>query len=226
MSKLHIFDMDGTLLTGSACLDLSRHMGQIAAVNDIEERWGRGEVGHVEFYELCLPLWAGLTAEDIDEVFAGSAWIEGLEDAWGDLARRGEHSAVVTLSPQFFADRLLDLGVGSAHGAEVEAGMIPDPARVLTPESKPGVARELMRRYGVGESDCVAYGDSSSDIPLFEMLEHTVAVNGTESLREVAAVAYDGPDLRAAYAAGRRLLDGDAAAADSGAPVSRTTVDR
>ena len=27
MSKLHIFDMDGTLLKGSACLELSRYSG-------------------------------------------------------------------------------------------------------------------------------------------------------------------------------------------------------
>ncbi len=220
MSKLHIFDMDGTLLTGSACLELSRHMGHIEAVNDIEERWGRGEVGHVEFYELCLPLWTGLTPDDIDEVFAGSAWIEGIAEVWADIAARGEHSAVISLSPQFFAERLLELGVGSAHGAEVEAGVAPDPARVLTPESKPGVARELMERYGVGEADCVAYGDSSSDIPLFEMLEKTVAVNGSESLRAVAAVAYEGSDLREAYAAGRRLLEGEAAPATAAHPPS------
>ena len=55
MSRLHIFDMDGTLLRGSACLELSRHMGQIDAVDEIEAKWSVGKVGHVEFYELCLP---------------------------------------------------------------------------------------------------------------------------------------------------------------------------
>ena len=45
MSKLHIFDMDGTLLTGSACLDISRHLGQIAAVDEIEARWTVGGGG-------------------------------------------------------------------------------------------------------------------------------------------------------------------------------------
>ncbi len=207
MSKLHIFDMDGTLLRGSACLELSRHMGQLDAVNEIEERWGRGEVGHVEFYELCLPLWKGLTPGDIDRVFTETAWLEGIAEVWADIARRGEHSAVISLSPQFFAERLLGWGVGSAHGAAVEAGIAPDPALVLTPESKVDVAKELMQRYGVTQADCVAYGDSSSDVPLFEMLENTVAVNATDSLRQAAAVVYDGQDLREAYAAGRRLLE-------------------
>lgn len=207
MSKLHIFDMDGTLLSGSACLEISRHMGQIEAVNEIERRWGLGQVGHVEFYDLCLPLWEGLSEADIDEVFEVTPWLDGVAAVWEDIAQRGEHSAVITLSPQFFAERLLRWGLGSAHGAAVHAGAVPDPALVLTPDSKVGVARELMERYGVTDADCLAYGDSSSDVPLFKMLHNTVSVNGTESLREVAAVSFEGSDLREAYAAGRSLLD-------------------
>lgn len=208
MSRLHIFDMDGTLLRGSACLELSRHMGHLAAVDEIEEKWSRGEVGHVEFYELCLPLWQGLTEDDIDEVFRATAWIEGIEEVWADIAKRGEHSAVITLSPQFFVDRLRHWGLGSAHGADVQAGVRPDPKLVLTPATKVDVAEELIDQHGVSLDDCVAYGDSSSDIPLFERLPNTVAVNGTDALRKVATVAYDGSDLREAYAAGRALLDG------------------
>jgi phosphoserine phosphatase len=211
LSKLHIFDMDGTLLSGSACLDISRHMGCIEAVNEIEERWGRGEVGHVEFYELCLPLWEGLTDRDVEEVFAASAWMEGIPEVFADIAERGEHSAVITLSPQFFAERLLAWGLGSAHGAGVYGGVAPDPALVSTPESKVRTWRELLAHHGLGPGDCVAYGDSASDIPLFERLSQTVAVNGTPALKKVAAVSYEGADLREAYAAGRALLAGDPA---------------
>lgn len=212
MSKLHIFDMDGTLLEGSACLDISRHVGQLEAVNDIEERWSRGEVGHVAFYELCLPLWEGLSPSDVETVFQRSAWIDGIADVFTDIARRGEHSAVITLSPQFFADLLLGWGLESAHGAGVEAGVAPRPELVLTPDSKVGVALELIERHGLVAADCVAYGDSASDIPLFGHLAHTVAVNGSAAIRGAAAVCYDGQDLREAYAAGRALLEATQAA--------------
>jgi phosphoserine phosphatase len=207
MSKLHIFDMDGTLLRGSACLDISRHMGHIEAVSEMEERWSIGGVDHLEFWEFLLPLWKGLTDPDVDEVFEATDWLDGVEEVWRDIARRGEHSAVITLSPQFFADRLLKWGLGSAHGAEVLAGVSPDPALILTPDTKVRVARELMERHGVREDDVVAYGDSASDIPLFNELPNTVSVNGTGRLREVAAATYEGPNLRAAYRAGRRLLE-------------------
>jgi phosphoserine phosphatase len=208
MSKLHIFDMDGTLLAGSACLELSRHAGHIDDVDEMEERWGRGEIGHVEFYELLLPLWKGIEDADVEEVFAGIAWLDGIEAVWRDIDARGERSVVITLSPQFFADKLLDLGLHEAYGAEVLSGEPLVPERVLTPESKVYIAVEMLERLGLGAEDTVAYGDSSSDLPLFELLENTVSVNGSESLADHAAVTYEGNDLREAYALGRQLLAG------------------
>lgn len=209
MSKLHIFDMDGTLLRGSACLELSRYVGHLDAVNEMEEAWCRGEIGHVAFYQLLCDLWKGLDDAGIDATFAATPWLDGVEAVWCDIADRGEYSAVITMSPQFFADRLLQWGVGSAHGAVVHAGVTPDPELVLFPEHKVEIATELMERYQLSPADCVAYGDSSSDIPLFESLPHTVAVNGSPGLRAVAAAAYEGSDLRDPYAIGRSLLTND-----------------
>jgi phosphoserine phosphatase len=205
VSALHVFDMDGTLLEGSACLDLSRRAGHLDTVMEVEERWVRGEVGHLEFYELLIPLWEDLTEADVDAVFAASAWLEGIEDVAADIARRGEHSAVISMSPQFFAARLR--GFETAHGASVEIGAVPVAGQVLHPETKVEITLELLERYGLGEDDCVAYGDSSSDLPLFDRLENTVAVNASAALRDVAATHYDGHDLRRAYAAGRALLE-------------------
>lgn len=198
--------MDGTLLRGNACLELSRHVGQLEAILEIEARWTRGEVGHVEFYELCLPLWKGLAAADVESVFAGVRWLDGVDEVFADIARRGEHAAVITGSPQFFAELLLARGFCSAYGAVVEAGLRPDPETVVTPESKVTIARELMREHGVAVTDCVAYGDSPSEIPLFRAMPHSVAVNASEDLKRIAAAVYDGDDLRGAYAAGRALL--------------------
>ena len=209
MTRLHIFDMDGTLLTGSACLEISKFVGQIEAVNDIEQRWGRGEVGHVEFYELCIPLWQGLTSDDVDEVFLNTPWLGGVPRVFADIAARGERSAVISLSPQFFVDRLLDWGLASAHGAGVEAGVGVDPALVLTPASKVAILEDLLTQYDLADHDTVAYGDSSSDMPLFARLTNTVSVNGTESLRAQAARHYEGSDLWSAYELGRSLLDAD-----------------
>ena len=65
MTILHVFDLDGTLLRGSACMEISSHVGQLERVESVEEAWGRGEVGHLEFYQLLLELWGELDDADL-----------------------------------------------------------------------------------------------------------------------------------------------------------------
>ncbi|MEG6510281.1 haloacid dehalogenase-like hydrolase [Methyloligella sp. 2.7D] len=208
MTKLHVFDMDGTILEGSACVHLSDHLGRLEEISVIEEGWGRGEVGHIEFYQLCQPLWVDLCAEDIATVFEKSPWRKNVERVFKDIAERGEFSAVVTLSPLFFAEMLLQWGVTSAHGAPIGPGEEVDPELVLTPDHKVPIVRRLMEEHGVDEFSCVAYGDSSSDIPLFETFSNTVAVNGSDTLKGLATKHYEGDDIWEAYQLGRSLIGG------------------
>jgi phosphoserine phosphatase len=205
VTKLHIFDMDGTLLNGSACLHISDHVGKLHEVNLIEEAWSRGEVGHIEFFERCLPLWGRISEADIEQVFTKTPWKANVSRVFGDIASRGEYSAVITLSPLFFATKLLKWGVTTAHGAEVFGGEPPDPQRVLTPHSKVEIARGLMEKYGLAAADCVAYGDSTSDIPLFKTLPHTVAIDGSAELKQLSSACYDGEDIWEAYLIGRAV---------------------
>jgi phosphoserine phosphatase len=205
VTKLHIFDMDGTLLKGSACLHISDHLGKLAEVNLIEEAWGRGEVGHVEFFELCLPLWGRISDADVEAIFAKTPWKKNIPRVFADIASRGEYSAVITLSPMFFATKLLNWGLTTAHGAEVLGGEPPDPERVLSPHSKVEIANGLLEKYRLRTSDCVAYGDASSDIPLFKMLPNTVAIDGSEALKRLASACYDGDDIWEAYLIGRSV---------------------
>lgn len=207
MTKLHIFDMDGTILDGSACVHISEHLGCLEEIRIIEEAWGRGEVGHVEFYELCLPLWKELDEGKIEEVFRKSPWRKNVAKVFKDIAARGEFSAVITLSPHFFVRHLLKWGATTTHGAEVYVDKTLDPEMVTTPEHKVSIAKKLLDLYGVDQANCIAYGDSSSDIPLFKMLSKTVAVNGSERLKSLAAACYHGDDIWEAYQIGRKLAE-------------------
>ena len=133
--------------------------------------------------------------------------MSNVELVFRDIASRGEKSAVITLSPDFFVSGLLEWGLTTAHGAVVTGGAIPDPSKVLTPQSKVTLARELMGKYGVQASNCIAYGDSASDIPLFGFLSKTVAINASSQLKHIATAGYDGNDLWEAYQIGRNLID-------------------
>jgi phosphoserine phosphatase len=210
MTVLHVFDMDGTLLRGSsASLQIARATGTAPQVAGLEAAFVAGQIDTVGFAQGVHRLWRGLTVEVVTRVYADSPWLTGIREVCADIRRRGERSAVITLSPDFFARLLLDEGVD-----EVVASRFPevpfvtpvDPAGILTPVDKVRIVEELCVRHGVFA--CVAYGDSLSDVPLFAHLGRTtVAVNADAHLVSVAGAAYVGEDLLGAYALGRSLID-------------------
>jgi len=206
MTKLHIFDMDGTLLRSTASVEISKSIGAYAAAMAVEEGWRAGQISDVEFWERCLPLWEKLDDRQIDAAFSVAPWMEGVAEVFADIAMRGEHSVVITQSPQFFVDRLLGWGAEKTYGTQVAPGFAVTEEQLISAEDKVRIVVDLLSQYGLDETSCVAYGDSTSDVPLFEWLPHTVAVNAGDHIRRLARTAYEGTDLRVAYRVGRGLL--------------------
>jgi len=211
VTALHIFDMDGTLLRGTtAATEISRRVGGLEALADLERGFAAQEITAAEFAVATHTLWGEVTGELVAEVVAAAPWIEGIEEVCRDIAARGEHSMLITMSPDFFAGHLLERGIevvrASAWPPVPFAAPI-DPAGILNPADKVRLAADELAARGLPRSACVAYGDSMSDGPLFAFLENTVAVNADVALERSARVAYRGGDLREAYARGRVLLD-------------------
>lgn len=206
---LHVFDMDGTLLHGTtAGMQIAGRLGCLPELLDLEDDFATGKIDTKAFSTAIAVLWQGITAELVLEVFQASPWIAGLPEVLADVRDRGERSLVITMSPDFFAERLLDLGVDEVAASRfppLPLAAIPDPADILTPADKVTIVESTLARHGLSEAQCVAYGDSGSDIPLFRRLARTVAVNAGAELAELAAINYTGPDLREAYRLGRSL---------------------
>jgi phosphoserine phosphatase len=224
MGNLHIFDMDGTLFTGtSANLEIARRIGTLAELQALENRLLAGDLDTRGFSVAIHTLWRELTPPVVAAAFTGAPWLRGIREVCADIRRRGEHSVVITMSPDFFAQALLELGFD-----EVVASRFPslpfreplDPAGILTPADKVRVTEDRRTRYKLPRSHCVAYGDSLSDAPLFGHLDNTVAVNADHHLTGLAARVYDGDDLTAAYRLARGLLTGSATATDGSGPTA------
>lgn len=202
--------MDGTLLKGTtASLQIARHLGCVAELAGLEARFAAGEMGTRDFATAIHGLWRSLTRPGVADVFGACPWLDGIPEVCADIRERGERSVVITMSPDFFARHLLELGfddvVASRFPALPFRGPL-DPAGILTPGDKVRIVEELRGRHGLPRSRCVAYGDSMSDAPLFRRLTKTVAVNADHHLAELAVVSYHGDDLAGAYALGRALL--------------------
>ncbi|WP_407551354.1 HAD-IB family phosphatase [Streptomyces sp. Pv4-95] len=204
MGKLHLFDMDGTLLHGSAAaIEISRQLGLDREIAELERGFAAGELTPPQFAQLACDLWAAeLTERQVAAAFENAPWLLGIREVWADIRARGERCAVISLSPGFFVERLLTWGADTAHGSRWPAVPIMErvePTGILSSAAKVRIADELCARYGLTRADCVAYGDSMSDVDLFAAVPVSVAVNADHHVSDVASFAYAGRDLRDAY---------------------------
>jgi phosphoserine phosphatase len=203
MARLHLFDLDGTLLHGStAPLEISRQLGLEAETMALERAISAGTIGPPEYAARVRALWTELTEAHVAAAFDGAPWMSGIEEVWREIRGNGDYCAVVSLSPSFFVERLLSWGAHAAHGSRFPA--IPfaepvDPAGVLNAAAKVQITDRLCGEFGVSRTDCVAYGDSLSDQDLFGVVPVSVAVNADRHLRGLASHVYTGRDLRDAY---------------------------
>ncbi|MFB7375559.1 HAD family hydrolase [Streptomyces sp. NPDC056222] len=201
--RLHLFDLDGTLIRGSAAaVEISRQLGLTEEIAALEQGFLLHGLTPDEFAVQARELWSALTLEQVTAAFEGAPWLAGIREVWADIRAQGGRCAVISLSPDFFVERLLDWGVDSAHGSQWPPVPFTAPVHrpgILNATAKVSIARRLCAEYGIGIEDCVAYGDSMSDAKLFAVVPVTVAVNADRHLAGLSRHAYEGGDLREAY---------------------------
>ncbi|MFE4665886.1 HAD family hydrolase [Streptomyces sp. NPDC056716] len=203
MPRLHLFDLDGTLLYGtSAPLEISRQLGLEAETMTLEQEITAGLIGPPQYAERIYGLWTGLADPQVTAAFEAAPWMARIREVWAEIRRAGDYCAVISLSPSFFVERLTGWGAHAAFGSRFPA--VPfteplDPAGVLSAAAKVRIADRLCEQFGVTRADCVAYGDSLSDKDLFGAVPVSVAINADLHLSGLATHAYVGKDLGDAY---------------------------
>jgi phosphoserine phosphatase len=203
MAELHLFDLDGTLIHGSAApVEISRQLGLTEEITELQRAFAAHEIGPPDFARRLRELWAELTEADVTAAFESAPWLVGIREVWQDIRAGGGYCAVISLSPAFFVERLLDWGAHVTYGSRFPPVPFREPVEpggILSPSAKVTIADELCARFGVDRADCVAYGDGLSDAELFRALPVSVAVNADHHLSGLASCSYTGRDLRAAY---------------------------
>lgn len=207
MSVLHIFDMDGTLLREtSASLEIAKALDCVDELLLLEQAFGSGEMTAHIFAKNIFQLWHTLTPEIVRNVVDNAPWIRGITDVFTDIRKRGEKSLVITMSPDFFANNLLSMGADTVSASRFPmppfSGEL-DVSGILTPQAKVTISRKMMDDALPQLVTPVAYGDSASDIPLFQSLNNTVSINGDSYIESCAGARYRGDDLWEAYSMAR-----------------------
>jgi phosphoserine phosphatase len=208
--RAHVFDMDGTLLhRTSAPLLLATALGNGDGLAAIEERFATGTMTAVEFARELHAMWGVVAPEVSGRVFSEAPILENLSEVLADIRARGERACLITMSPDYFAERFLDFGFDAVFASRFprDAGIPLDEAGILEPRDKPRLAAAFCDTHGLTLHDAVAYGDSMSDVFLFRVVGVRIAVNADHHLADLADVTIHGTDLLPAYRAARSLLD-------------------
>lgn len=183
-------------------MEISRQLGLDAEIAALERDFVAQRIDSPQYAARVHALWADLTDAQVTTAFEGAPWLTGIRETWAEIREGGDYCAVISLSPSFFVERLLGWGVHAAHGSRFPSVPFTEPVNptgILNAAAKVKIANRLCEEFGVGQSDCIAYGDSLSDLDLFAAVPVSVAVNADRRLVGLATHSYVGRDLRKAY---------------------------
>lgn len=91
MTRLHLFDLDGTLLRGSAApVEISRQLGLDREIAELERAFVTRRVEPAEYARRVQLFWAELTVAHVDVAFAQAPWLRRIKETWAEIRGRGE----------------------------------------------------------------------------------------------------------------------------------------
>jgi phosphoserine phosphatase len=203
--------MDGTLLHGTtAPVLLAAALGQPEALAALEERFSAGAATTVQFARALHEMWGIVEPEVARRAFEAAPLLANVREVLADIRSRDERSCLITMSPDYFAEQFLDFGFDAVFASRFprSADASLDESAILSPEDKPRLAERFCAEHGLALADAIAYGDSMSDVFLFDEVGVRVSVNGDHHIAERSDIAVEGTDLLLAYRAARELADG------------------
>jgi phosphoserine phosphatase len=206
--RAHIFDMDGTLLHGtSAPVLLATALGQPDALQALESRFAAGTATTVDFARELHAMW-GVVPDDVArDAFAAAPVLANVREVLADIRARDERACLITMSPHYFAERFLDFGFDAVFASRFPRDrQTPlDETAILNPRDKPRLAEGFCAEHGLRLDEAIAYGDSFSDVHLFDEVGIRISVNGDHHIADRADIVVEGTDLFVAYRAARGL---------------------
>lgn len=195
------FDIDGTLVPSmSSSSFLARRFGHALALDAAEQRYADGELTNEEVSAIDAEGWRGTPTRTV------AAWLEelpliaGIDDVVAWCVEHDVEPVLASLAWQPVAEaiakrhRLTANGGPRVHviGTDYDGTV----AEHFNEYDKRDRALQFAAARGVSIDHCCAIGDSRSDLPLFDALPASLALNASGAARVAASAAIDTEDLR------------------------------
>lgn len=191
--KAVFFDMDGTLIRNT---DSVRYLcmlnDRLSELEIIEQLESSNEISWIEADFLKAKLISGLKLKDIHGRFDDSVkLISNLELVLTYLRSAGIKSVIVTAGPIQVANIIKEkFGFDDLYGSLYEIEKQEFTGRILTHlsgEGKVNSLNDFCAKNDISPNQCIAIGDSGSDIEIFKKCGRSIALNYTDDLMEKAS---------------------------------------
>jgi phosphoserine phosphatase len=199
--KVACFDLDGTLVRGTSTgQHLAEKIGHAEQMEEIETLYRKGKVSNADVAALDGEYYKGYTATDIHHFLEDTPTIGHISETVTYLSSKGIPSLLCTLAWEFVAEFFaLKYGFVGWSGPT----LVTDQNGVFSGEvksdfhetDKPPFVSDYCRKNSIKMGEVFHVGDSRSDIPLFNVVGFSVALNGDYSAISAASVSIESDSL-------------------------------
>jgi phosphoserine phosphatase len=195
------FDMDGTLIRNTNSVRYICELnGNLDALEEIEALENRGKISWIEADHLKAPLIEGLALASVESEFGRRIeLIQNIEPVLAHLKARRMSSVLITAGPIQVANVLAtEFDFDAAYGSEYEVRGTRFTGQMTNHLGNGGklkCLRAFAEKHGIPLENCVAIGDSESDIEVFEACGRSIAINYSDAAAEVASVCIITEDI-------------------------------
>jgi phosphoserine phosphatase len=196
-----VFDLDGTLLRGTTVsLLLAQWLGREGEITELERAFHAHEISNSVVADTSAGWLAGKSVAEAWRVLEDGSWIDGMAETFQALAGAQVSLLLGTITWSFAAEMLRErYGFAAASGTEmrvVDGVLSGTVSRYFDEHDKARFVEDWCAQHGYSMSQVAAIGDSRSDVPLFDRVGLSIALNATSDARAVATHVLDTENLR------------------------------
>jgi len=192
------FDLDGTLLEGTVFEAVARGAGFLEELEEYDRQFREGRLSLEETFWVEYRYLVGLPLKDVERWLEAAPWLSGIPETVETLREHGHRVVVLTDNPSYMAE--FPTRWGFQHAIASPAAVVDGR---ITETVKPAFDKlENFRAWcdaqGISITRCAHVGNDFNDIPIFQAVGRSVAVNPTtpEVARAAQHALRDVRDLR------------------------------
>jgi phosphoserine phosphatase len=199
--KLVCFDLDDTLIREIHSVMLPCILnGKEKEHSFIQEQEEKGHIDYISADYLRAELLSGLEESKIAQCFLDIAKpLKNIKTVVDALHDQNIKSIVITVGPRQVAKVVCDVwGFDDYYGSDyevVEGVFTGKILNYISAEQKIECLQDFLRKNNIKPEECIAVGDGSTDIPIFQFCGKSIAINSSPKVRESAMYAIDTEDL-------------------------------